>query len=440
MLLVRRGAPEGGYFTDSDRAAGIFGVLATGFSVLLGFLIFLGFESYDASRSGAETEALTVAQQIQTAQSLPSPIGAELTGELVCYARSVIHGEWDRMENSTLGEDINPWGAAMFRTLQARRARAPRSRTPPTASGWTRPRPGRRPARTASTARPGVMPTPMWIALFFISAIVLGFLLGFADSGDRVWVQGHVHGQRRGRDRHHAAAAARPRPAVPRRHRRAQADRDGTHRAAHRPAAGGDRRGHHDPLRRRPGSRHDRDRRGDRTGGGARPGAAGLDRDRRHRALGGRGGGHRLEQLPGQPVERRSQQGRRPGQRPAHRRRPGPRAGPRPDPGRHRPVHPMGQRLHHRPDAAGRLLHRTVPTGVQARLRRLAGHRAAHDAWRAADTLRHGRVPAPSPDRRGAPRRAKPTRRRSPSSATSNAPPTTSSASSSSPSPCSSPA
>jgi hypothetical protein len=63
MLLVRRRAPEGSYFADSDRAAGIFGVLATGFSVLLGFLIFLGFESYDASRSGAETEALTVARR-----------------------------------------------------------------------------------------------------------------------------------------------------------------------------------------------------------------------------------------------------------------------------------------------------------------------------------------------------------------------------------------
>ena len=122
MLAVRRGAPEGGYFTDSDRAAGIFGVLATGFSVLLGFLIFLAFESYDASRSGAETEALTVAQQIQTAQFLPADVGGELTGELVCYARSVIHGEWDRMENGTLGEDINPWGVAMFGTLQQRRA------------------------------------------------------------------------------------------------------------------------------------------------------------------------------------------------------------------------------------------------------------------------------------------------------------------------------
>ena len=36
----------------------------------------------------------------------------------------------------------------------------------------------------------GVMPTPLWIALFFISAIVLVFLFGFADSSERAWVQG----------------------------------------------------------------------------------------------------------------------------------------------------------------------------------------------------------------------------------------------------------
>jgi len=45
MLLVRRGAPAGSYFKDGDRASGVFGVLATGFSVLLGFIIFLAFTS-----------------------------------------------------------------------------------------------------------------------------------------------------------------------------------------------------------------------------------------------------------------------------------------------------------------------------------------------------------------------------------------------------------
>ena len=71
LLLVRRRAPEGGYFEDGDRAAGVFGVLATGFSVLLGFIVFLAFASYDQSRAGAEQEALTLVQQVENAQFFP---------------------------------------------------------------------------------------------------------------------------------------------------------------------------------------------------------------------------------------------------------------------------------------------------------------------------------------------------------------------------------
>ena len=188
MLAVRRRAPEGGYFTDSDRAAGIFGVLATGFSVLLGFLIFLGFESYDASRSGAETEALTVAQQIQTAQLLPAEVAPTLTGELVCYARSVIHDEWDRMEDGSLGEDINPWGGQMFATLQGVELTTPQQEA---AYGkWLDQTSDREQARQDRIhGAEGLMPVPLWIGLFFISAIVFVFLFGFADSGDRAWVQ-----------------------------------------------------------------------------------------------------------------------------------------------------------------------------------------------------------------------------------------------------------
>ena len=56
MLFVRRTAPEGSYFADGDRASGVLGVLATGFAVLIGFVVFLAFESFDTSRSGAEAE------------------------------------------------------------------------------------------------------------------------------------------------------------------------------------------------------------------------------------------------------------------------------------------------------------------------------------------------------------------------------------------------
>ena len=79
MLLVRRRAPEGSYFTDGDRASGVFGVIATGFSVLLGFIVFLAFTSYDQSRSGAESEARLVVQQVETAQFFPGSVSGTLT-------------------------------------------------------------------------------------------------------------------------------------------------------------------------------------------------------------------------------------------------------------------------------------------------------------------------------------------------------------------------
>src|SRR6187551_2145167 len=79
MLVVRRRAPEGSRFTDGDRASGVFGVLATGFSLLLGFVIFLSFTSYDEARTGAETEATIVIQQVETAQFLPRGASSQLT-------------------------------------------------------------------------------------------------------------------------------------------------------------------------------------------------------------------------------------------------------------------------------------------------------------------------------------------------------------------------
>ncbi len=35
MMLIWRRAPAGGFFTDTDRAAGVFGVLGTFFAVVL---------------------------------------------------------------------------------------------------------------------------------------------------------------------------------------------------------------------------------------------------------------------------------------------------------------------------------------------------------------------------------------------------------------------
>ena len=193
MLLVRRRAPEGSYFTDGDRASGVFGVLATGFSVLLGFIIFLSFTSYDQSRSGAESEATIVAQQVQTAQFLSDSTAAELTGELICYARSVAGVEWDALDTGTLGNSINPWGAEMFFTISAVEPRTPTEQS--AYDRWMDQTAQREQARIDRVhGAEGIIPTPLWLVLSVISVVIFVYLLFFADRAEGAVTQSVLMG------------------------------------------------------------------------------------------------------------------------------------------------------------------------------------------------------------------------------------------------------
>jgi hypothetical protein len=193
LLLVRRRAPEEGFFTDGDRASGVFGVLATGVAFLLGFVIFLAFESYDESRSGAETEALMVGQQVSTAQLMPASVTDRLTGELVCYGRSVVSQEWPAMERGEAGNEINPWGVALFRTLETV---SPGNAAEEAAySKWLDQTSTREEGRLDRLhGAEGIVPGPVWLILFLSAAVIFVYMLFFADPSEAPYVQGVLVG------------------------------------------------------------------------------------------------------------------------------------------------------------------------------------------------------------------------------------------------------
>ena len=193
MLLVRRRAPEGGYFEDGDRAAGVFGVLATGFSVLLGFIVFLAFKSYDQSRSGAEQEALVLVQQVENAQFFPRPAarradrGARLLRAIGRQRRvgsdARRHaGRRDQpVERDAVPDAAN--GAAADATQQSAYDK------------WLDQTSAREEARRDRIhGAVGVIPTTLWIVLFFIAGVIFVFMLFFADRGERAVVQGMLIG------------------------------------------------------------------------------------------------------------------------------------------------------------------------------------------------------------------------------------------------------
>jgi len=193
MLLVRRRAPAGSWFSDGDRAAGVFGVLATGFSVLLGFIIFLAFTAYDDTRAGAETEASVVAQMVQTAQLMPGGSAQELTGQLICYGRSVVGTEWDAVARGEQQDSVNPWGARMYQTV------APLQPTTYSEQSaydrWMQQSLDRQQARNDRVhTADGIIPTPLWIGLYLICAVIFCFLLLFADSSEGAVTQAVLMG------------------------------------------------------------------------------------------------------------------------------------------------------------------------------------------------------------------------------------------------------
>ena len=193
MLLVRRRAPEGSYFADGDRASGVFGVLAGGFAIFAGFIIFLAFTTYDQSRSGAEAEALTLVQQFETAELMPPAVRDRLTGELVCYGRSVVHEEWPQMEAGSARDTINPWAVALFRTL---RLANPTSAAEESAySKWLDQTSDREEGRSDRLhGAEGIIPGTIWLVLSLIAGVVFAYMLFFADRAEGAGAQAMLMG------------------------------------------------------------------------------------------------------------------------------------------------------------------------------------------------------------------------------------------------------
>ena len=248
MLLVRRSAPEGSRFKDGDRASGVFGVLATGFSVLLGFVVFLAFESYDQSRAGAEREALVLSQQVETAQffgagSADAHGRTGLLRPLGRRPRMAAHGVGRRRARG------QPLGSRAVPHVQDHSSRKTPSEKRPMESGSTRPRTARRPDRPDPRSRrrdPDAAvdrAAPHLGRRLRLHAVLRRHGEGAADAGG-------VDGIGRHRHRLDAAPDRVPRPPLPQGSRRRPPGRDGEDAANRRRGAAGCRRAARPALRR----------------------------------------------------------------------------------------------------------------------------------------------------------------------------------------------
>ena len=194
MLFIRRfSAPAGGFFTDPDRAAGVFGVTGTGFAVLLAFVIFLSFSSYDRAREKASIEAVAMSQLFRTANLFPPDTRRDLHGELICYARAVVHDEWKTMRNERESLLVNRWLSHIEQTIDETQLNGQKQLV---AYGhWFDQVADRREGRRGRLAEAEPLVPPLvWLALFLGGTLIVAYMCFYADPAEPAFVQALMMG------------------------------------------------------------------------------------------------------------------------------------------------------------------------------------------------------------------------------------------------------
>ena len=188
MLLLRRRAPEGSFFRDTQQAAGVFTVAGTAYAVLLAFVFLLAFQSYNAARTSAEQEATALTALYHDADSFPPPSQARLHGELACYGRAVVAAEWPAMEAGHSSPLVQNWIDRLDGTFDDSKPTTPKEQSAD--DNWIALTAQRLEGRRGrlQEAEP-LVPGLVWALLIIGSVVVVGFVALFADRRERAFVQ-----------------------------------------------------------------------------------------------------------------------------------------------------------------------------------------------------------------------------------------------------------
>jgi hypothetical protein len=184
MLAMRRRSPIGSFFKDTAEAAGVFAVVGTAFAVLLAFVFFLAFQSYDGARNDARDEADATTSMFRTAELFPAPFGHRLEGDLICYGRAVVNLEWPAMRDEHSNPVVQDWVETIERT--ANRAPIRGDKQAASLAHWfdlTEARQAGRRGRLGEASP--VVPSLVWLVLILGGVVVIAYTCLFADPAER---------------------------------------------------------------------------------------------------------------------------------------------------------------------------------------------------------------------------------------------------------------
>ncbi len=120
LILTRRWRQERPRrYHKSPIAGDIFGVIGTGFAVILAFVIFTAFGSYQSARDDSGIESVATRQMYSLAEFFPEPSRDSLEGGLICYSRAVVNDEWPAMATGNSSPLVDHWVDALVDDMVA---------------------------------------------------------------------------------------------------------------------------------------------------------------------------------------------------------------------------------------------------------------------------------------------------------------------------------
>ena len=180
LLIVRRQAPEDGWFQDSQHAAGAFTVTGTIFAVLVGFVFLLAFGSYSSARASSSDEAVAALSLDHVTERFPAGERMKLQSDITCYGRAVVNDEWPAMAAHRSSLVVDHWETRMDADFYGFEPHGALQED--AAQNWFTETDALRQARQERIAEaPRFVPGSIWVLLLLVGAAVIGFSMLFAD-------------------------------------------------------------------------------------------------------------------------------------------------------------------------------------------------------------------------------------------------------------------
>lgn len=188
LVLIRRNL-SGPLLAEPTRGTPMIAVVGTGFAVLLAFVIFAAFQTYNGAKTGAQAEAVALLEMSRTAEFFPVAQRDELRADFACYGRAVVTQEWPAMRRGGRAPVVDSWIGRYRDLLERVDLRSQREQL-----GFSellneaRNRTDGRRARLSEVTP--ALPTPLWLALVLGGVIAVVLQLAMADPRERLAVHG----------------------------------------------------------------------------------------------------------------------------------------------------------------------------------------------------------------------------------------------------------